>query len=475
MAEATPTIPTLQGRYRIEAKVGTGRLADVYRAFDDQLQRPVLVHMLRKDLMQQEPLKRRFAEEISASARRSHQSLLEVYESGAISGRPYMITEYVAGRTIRELGQLTPEDALLYFRQVVGAVATCQRAGMPHPPISSSNLILVDDGHVELVESWLTPANAVAADIAAYRPPERTEGAAVTPAGAVYSLGLLLWEMLVGKRPVTGTDPHTIAKAHLTTTIPPLSQARPSVQLPALETLIQQMTARDPAQRPTSALVLARDLDALRKKLGGNTQKLAAPPVKREGMRQQVRKRLSETAQAVSPQRTQRTQRTERQPAPQRPAPQTAAPAVAPAAPHDDDRPQRSRASYTDGARTILGLVVMLSLFAAVSIGTYTVARRFAADIIGAAPLTGGNASNGNGAPPSLFNRGQVLVTTTELNLRETPATNGNVLVVMPGGLTVRYNGEAAQADNIQWWRVTTTVGGQDYTGWASSRYLREP
>ncbi|HEX9439221.1 MAG TPA: protein kinase, partial [Roseiflexaceae bacterium] len=158
MTRATPTsLPILHDRYRIEEQLGAGRLAVVYRAYDERLQRRVLVHMLRKELVGQEPLYQRFLREAHDGARRSHPSLLEVYDSGEVAGRPYMVTEYVAGRTLRELGTLSLEEALLYSRQVVGAVAVCQMAGVPHPPINSNNIILVEDGHVELVESWLTP------------------------------------------------------------------------------------------------------------------------------------------------------------------------------------------------------------------------------------------------------------------------------------------------------------------------------
>src|SRR5919204_5950232 len=132
MAQVTPTsLPILHGRYRIEEQLGAGRLAVVYRAYDERLQRMVLVHMLRKELVDQEPLRQRFIQEAHDGARRSHQSLLEVFDSGEVAGRPYMVTEYVAGRTLRELGALSLEEALLYFRQVVGAVATCQAAGVP--------------------------------------------------------------------------------------------------------------------------------------------------------------------------------------------------------------------------------------------------------------------------------------------------------------------------------------------------------
>src|SRR5205085_1608387 len=178
--------------------------------------------------------------------------------------------EYVAGRTLRELGALSPEEALLYFRQVVGAVATCQAAGVPHPPITSNNIFLVDDGHVELVESWLMPAAEVAIDNAYYRAPERTEGGPATPASAVYALGLLLFEMLTGRRAISADDPRAIAQAHLTARIPTLSELRPSLHIPSLEQLLQQSTARRPEQRPPDAAALGQALDDLRRDITGD-------------------------------------------------------------------------------------------------------------------------------------------------------------------------------------------------------------
>src|SRR3712207_1336039 len=143
MTKATPpSIPLLHSRYRIEEQLGAGRLAVVYRAYDERLQRPVLVHMLRRELLGQAALKERFVQEAHSAARRSHQSLLEIFDSGEVAGRPYMITEYVAGRTRRERGALSLEGALLYSGRLVGAVAACQAAGVPHPPITSNNVVL---------------------------------------------------------------------------------------------------------------------------------------------------------------------------------------------------------------------------------------------------------------------------------------------------------------------------------------------
>src|SRR6185369_11300893 len=126
-----------------------------------------------------------------------------------------------------ELGALSLEEALLYFRQLVGEVAAAQAAGVPHPPITANNVILVEDGHVELLENWRTPTADVALDAACYRAPERTAGGPASASSAVYSLGLLLIEMLTGQRVARGNDPRAVAQAHLSTQIPVLSQIRP--------------------------------------------------------------------------------------------------------------------------------------------------------------------------------------------------------------------------------------------------------
>src|SRR5215470_17122713 len=124
MTTPTPAaLPLLQGRYRVEDRLGASRLAVVYRAYDERLRRNVLIHLLRRELADQDALRERFLQEAQHNAGRSHRSLLDVYDTGELAGRPFMVTEYVAGRSLRELGALSLEDALLYFRQVVGAVA----------------------------------------------------------------------------------------------------------------------------------------------------------------------------------------------------------------------------------------------------------------------------------------------------------------------------------------------------------------
>ncbi|HEU4321637.1 MAG TPA: serine/threonine protein kinase [Roseiflexaceae bacterium] len=478
MSQATPAIPTIQGRYRIEAKLGIGRLAVVYRAYDERLQRQVLVHLLRNELLAQEPLRRRFVEEAHASARRSHQSLLEVYDSGEVAGRPFMITEYVHGRSIRELGALTPEDALLYFRQVVGAVAACQAAGVPHPPISSNNLIVVDDGHVELLESWLTPAAEVAADLAAYRSPERTAGQPMTYASVVYALGLLLYEMLTGKRAVAGSDPRELAQAHLTLTLPPLSDVLPGLYAPLLEQLVRQATAREPAQRPPDAAALSLRLDEVWRTINSETHRLPAPPVARP----KLRERINRTAGAIMPRR--------RPPAPP-PAPMPDDPEEQPGGVYSraeaaERRPANRMADQREALResnrrhAVTGLAILVSLVTAFCIGGYILASS-APQSIGAVQLPRfelGWPDLSISWPDWLTGvasgSGEVLVVTVEgLNLREQPGLNTRVLGNLSNNAQVRKLEGPQVVDNVPWLRIRARIGDRDVEGWASQNFLR--
>jgi eukaryotic-like serine/threonine-protein kinase len=464
MTQSTPvSIPLLHGRYRIEEQLGAGRLAVVYRAIDQRLQRQVLVHILRKELLGQEALRQRFIQEAHSNARRSHQSLLEVFDSGEIAGRPYMITEYVAGRTLRELGALSLEEALLYFRQLVGAVAAAQAAGVPHPPITANNVILVEDGHVELLENWRTPAADVALDAACYRAPERTAGGPASPAAAVYSLGLLLIEMLSGRRVVRGDDPRAVAQAHLSIQIPALSHIRPLLYSPALDELILSATARDPAQRLPDAAALGQALDALRRDLSSDTRRLAHPPVQRP----KLRERISRSTGRMAARREQ-----------ELPEP---GPRGQPAA----EPPRRAYAGQSR-RRSITGMVILLAmLIAFAGLGYYGVSLaldklvnielpRPALDLPALPDL-------GIEWPSWLTGvvggSGQVLVVTgvpdEGLNLRAEPSLNGQIVKLLPNTTRVRVIDGPKVVDAVPWMHIRATLDGQDIEGWASANFLK--
>jgi len=439
----------------------------VYRAYDERLQRKVLVHMLRKELVGQETLRQRFIQEAHDSARRSHQSLLEVYDSGEVAGRPYMITEYVAGRSLRELGMLLPEDALLYFRQVVGAVAACEAAHVPHPPISSNNIILVEDGHVELLESWLMPAAQISLDNACYRAPERTAGSPASPASTVYALGLLLFEMLTGHRAISGDDPRAVAQAHLTARIPTLAEIRPLLYLPSLERLLKRATARRPEQRPANAAALGQEFDDLRREITGDTRRLSAPPVQPPSLRERINRTANEL---VTPRPMPRPVPVAERSA----AAQPSQPARQPAQPRNDRR------------RSIIVITILLSLLLVVACGSY----------YGVSLLVDQVANIELPRPtldlPSLpdlgielpewitgviSGQGQVFVVSgvsdEGLNLRNAPGLNTDVVAQLPNGTRIRKLDGPRTVDDVPWMLVQVRINDQDLEGWVSANFVK--
>jgi hypothetical protein len=463
-----PSIPLLHSRYRIEEQLGAGRLAVVYRAYDERLQRPVLVHMLRKELVAQEPLRQRFVQEAHSAARRSHQSLLEIFDSGEVAGRPYMITEYVAGRTLRELGALSLEEALLYFRQLVGAVATCQAAGVPHPPITSNNVVLVEDGHVELLENWRTPPADIALDTAAYRPPERATGQPPTHASAVYSLGLLLIEMLTGRRIVDGDDPREVARLHLTVQTPALSEIRPLIHAPTLERLLRETTSRYPDDRPADAAALGQALDEIRRDLSGETRRLARPPVQPPSLRQRINQSASQVLA---------------RPAPSRPA---ADPDAASAPEALADRAARRIAVSPGPRRSIVGMAVLLAMLVVFGCGAYygisLVAEKLANVELPRPSLDLPSLPDLGIEWPGwltgiVSGGGQVWVVNIEgpegLNLRSGPGTDQPILTFLPSGTHVRQIGGPQTIGGVEWLQVRAQVDGSEVEGWVSSLYLK--
>ncbi len=503
-SSATPTAtPVLFGRYRVHEHLGDTRLAAVYTATDERLQRRVLLAFLRKDLAGQQRAVQRFQAEISAGARRSHPALLEVFDSGEVNGRPFMIAEYATGRSLHTLGMLTVEQALLYVRQVAGAVAACQAgrspelpAGLYHPPISSSNVLLVNEGRVKLVDSWqLTPTDALF-DQAHYRAPELSEGAPATPASAVYALGILLYELITGVRPVSGPDAHSVALAHLNIRLPTLAQTRPALYLPTTEALVAQATARFPDQRLPDAVAFGEALDALWRELSAETRQLAPVQTPRRGVSaapgaaapvQTARRGVSAAPGAAAPDSAD-------QPPVQTPPRRSGLTGMSRYLPNRQAGPQpidaqtRRQRSFMHG---LLGLMLMLTLILIVAGAGYVAATNLVPSLpsvqLPALPsfpdrptLPGVPTADANGPlgwiNELLGNNEIYLVNVAEgLNIRSTPNADDdtNILTLVPNGTPVRYLEGPVVNGTIEWLRVQTVVNGQAYEGWMSQRYLR--
>lgn len=275
---SAPPTPLLHERYRISARLGQSRLAVVYRAEDERLKRSVLVHLLREELLPQETLRQRFLQEALHAAQRSHQALLDVYDSGEVAGRPYMVTEDVAGRPLLEALPLRVPEALGIIRSIAGAVALAQSQGSPHPPLSSRNIWLLDGGRTVLLENWLLPPPEASLDLAHYRAPERAKGAPPSPATTVYALGILSWELFAGRRPFSGPTAESILAEQQRAELPSLATVDARLFVPGLDRVIMGAGAADPQARYATPLDFSRALDLYVDQATAQTGRLSSLP-----------------------------------------------------------------------------------------------------------------------------------------------------------------------------------------------------
>ncbi|MFM2032549.1 MAG: hypothetical protein RLZZ297_1314 [Chloroflexota bacterium] len=264
--------PRIHGRYRVDERLGATRIATVYRAYDDKLNRPVLLNLMRSHLVDQRGIRERFISDSELRARNVHSALPEVYDSGTIEDRPFFITEFITGKTLKNRAPVTPIEALQYIRQIVAVVKACQESHIPHPPISSNDFVVISEGHVKWIENWTLSPTEVLVDIAGYRAPERQQGSGETVESAIYAVGILLFEILAGFRPFSGANPDEILGQHTSSDIPPVSAVVSAGCPPEIDDLIIRCTARNPADRIASCDELLELIEQKRRDLviGGN-------------------------------------------------------------------------------------------------------------------------------------------------------------------------------------------------------------
>lgn len=463
-----PAAPLLHNRYRIEERLGATRLAVIYRAYDERLQRPALVALFREELVSQETLRRRFIAETQSGVRCPHPSLLPAYDSGEVAGRPFTVMEYVSGRTLRDLGPLTVEVALLYFRQIVGAVAACQTAGAPHPPISSANVMVVDEGRVKLVENWSMTLAEFSADIAWYRAPERRAGHPPGAASVVYSLGLLLIEMLIGRRVSAGDDLNAVIYAPQNSDLPSLTDMRPHIYLPSLARVIARATAPDPSQRFPDASALNQALDDVRSAINANTVRLASRASVPSGRAAAVNGQGQRASALLTdlPLST----------------PLDAQTVVAAASLESTATTAHQSVTRKTRRHSLAALITMAMLFILVGLGAYVLTSLVIEGLTNIS-LPRPQISLPENVPwPDWLTgvadgSGEVLIVTIGdvegLNLRNEPGLNTRVIGLLPNGTRVRKLEGPRVVDGVPWVRVRGELNGQRVEGWVSQLYVR--
>jgi eukaryotic-like serine/threonine-protein kinase len=268
----------LEGRYAVRSRIARGGMATVYLAVDQRLDREVAIKVMHPDLAQDEEFLRRFIREARSAARLSHPGVVAVYDQGQDDGSWFLVMEHVPGHTLRALlnerGRLTPREALALLDPVLDALAAAHWNGIIHRDIKPENVLIADDGRVKVADFGLARAvttattnqdSKVLLGTVAYLAPEQVERNVADARSDVYAIGILLFEMLTGRKPFEGDTPIQVAYQHVHSDVPAPSTAVAGIA-PALDRLVQQATDRDPDQRPADAGELL--VDARRTRAG---------------------------------------------------------------------------------------------------------------------------------------------------------------------------------------------------------------
>src|SRR6184192_2382449 len=271
MAVSDTLINTLfDGRYRILRKLGTGGMANVYLAEDEVLGRRVAIKILNDRHAGDDQFVERFRREAKNAASLSHPNIVSIYDRGEAEGTYYIAMEYLDGRSLKELiisrGSAPVRTAIEYTRQILGAIGFAHRHGIVHRDIKPHNVRVGPEGRLKVTDvgiarsgaSQMTEVGSIIGT-AQYLSPEQARGAPVDQRSDVYSVGIVLYEMLTGQVPFTGDTPLEIAMKHLSEVPVPPSEKRPDVP-EDLDNIVLRALAKDPEDRYQTAEDMAADL-----------------------------------------------------------------------------------------------------------------------------------------------------------------------------------------------------------------------
>jgi serine/threonine-protein kinase len=258
------------GRYRIERTLGAGGMADVYLAEDQELGRRVAIKILNDRHAADDSFIERFRREAKNAASLSHPNIVSIYDRGEAEGTYYIAMEYLEGRSLKELivgrGPAPIKTAIDYTRQILAAVGFAHKHGIVHRDIKPHNVLVghelrlkvTDFGIARSGASQMTEVGSIIGT-AQYLSPEQARGAQVDQTSDLYSVGVVLYEMLTGQVPFTGDTPLEIAMKHLSEIPRPPSELRPEVPHD-LDSIVLRALAKDPSERYQSAEEMDADL-----------------------------------------------------------------------------------------------------------------------------------------------------------------------------------------------------------------------
>jgi len=258
------------GRYRVERKLGSGGMADVYLAEDEELGRKVALKVLNERHARDDQFVERFKREARNAAGLNHPHIVRVYDRCEVNGTYYIAMEYLDGPTLKELlvrkGPTPPLTAIKFAREILSALAEAHRHEIVHRDIKPHNVIVSPDWNVKVADfgiarsgaSQMTEAGSIVGT-AQYLSPEQARGKPVDQRSDLYSLGVVLYEMLTGKVPFTGDAAVEIAMKHLSVVPDPPSKLRPELSHD-LDAVVMRALAKEPDDRYSSAEEMDADL-----------------------------------------------------------------------------------------------------------------------------------------------------------------------------------------------------------------------
>lgn len=256
----------LEGRYQVDELIARGGMANVYRATDLRLGRTVALKILAGTLANDQNFVERFIQEARATASLMHPNVVAVHDQGLALGFPFLVMEYVPGRTIREVlsqnGPFTSAHALEIMRSVLAGLTAAHDAGFVHRDIKPENVLITNEGLIKVTDFGLArvisdqpvsnSTGAVLLGTMAYLSPEQVQQQTIDARSDVYSSGILLYEMVTGRVPFTGSTPLDVAYKHVNEDVPAPSILQPDVP-PAVDHLVLAATARNINDRLPSA------------------------------------------------------------------------------------------------------------------------------------------------------------------------------------------------------------------------------
>jgi len=291
-------------RYELEELVGTGGMSSVYRALDTLLERNVALKILHPHYGDDAEYVERFRREARAVAQLSHPNIVTVIDRGEDDGQQYIVFEYVDGDSLKHLvdhdGPLPARRAVELALQIAEALAFAHHNGLVHRDVKPQNVLVTEDGEAKVtdfgiarsldVEHGVTQTGTVLGT-SNYLSPEQARGQTVTPATDVYSLGVVLYELLTGEVPFPGENFVAVAMKHINEPPPPLLQQRPDLPM-RLVSIVECALAKDPANRFPSMDAFAAELRSCLAELGspdGDATFIAPSPVVRRSAPHRVR------------------------------------------------------------------------------------------------------------------------------------------------------------------------------------------